>query len=214
IAVLRLPGVALPTAERDGNVLVGSIVLAIGRAGELSATTGVVSAVGGPWQAGQGRRIERLIATDAPMFPGFSGGPLIDASGHVIGLLSSHLGRGQTLAVPAADVDSIVSSLTQGGRVPRGFLGVAAQSVELPAVSGQSRRRGLLLIGVDDGGPAAEAGLTVGDIVLEVNGASVTSMDDLRPILGPGSAGQQIRAGILRGGSPRDLTIVIGERAA
>jgi len=187
---------------------VGALALALGRAGELSATTGVVSAYGGPWRTGRRRQVERLISTDAPMFPGFSGGPLVDASGRVLGILSSHLGRGQALAVPADEVERIIGSIGQHGRVRRGFLGIGAQPVTLP----NGGERGLLLIGIEESGPADSAGLMIGDILLEIDGRPVSELDDLRATLDGDAVGSTRNVALLRGGQRTEISVTIGEQ--
>lgn len=222
IALLKVADADLqltPATRADADsARVGVFALALGRAGQLSATSGVVSAIAGPWQAGRGRRFERLIATDAAMFPGFSGGPLIDASGRVLGLLSSHLGRGQTLAVPAAEVERIATTLQTHGKVRRGYLGVGAQQAQLPAslkqAHGIEQDLGLLLVSVDESGPAGQAGLTIGDIILTIGGRPVQGLDDLRGAIGAETVGSPVTARVLRGGEPREVTITVGEHGS
>ena len=220
LAALKVEESGLTPAQRvpGEEVRVGGLVLALGRAGTLSATVGIVSAIDGPWEGGRGRRFARLIGADAPMLPGFSGGPLVDARGRVVGVLSSHLGRGQTIAVPADDVDRIAGSLQSHGRVRRGYLGVGAQPVALSGAlkeaQGLSQESGLLLVTVEDDGPAAKSGLILGDILVSVGGQPVQSLDDLRQNLGPDRVGQATPARILRGGQAQDVTITIGEQPA
>jgi S1-C subfamily serine protease len=221
LAVLRVEGAALAPATRAGleDAKVGALVLALGRAGELAATIGIVSAVGGPWGgthdsgSGRNRRFASLLSSDAPMFPGFSGGPLVDASGRVLGLLSSHLGRGQTLAIPNDEVDKIVTALSTHGRVSRGYLGVGAQTVALPAALKASvgQEHGLLLVTVEEEGPAAQAGLTVGDIIVQIAGQPVQGLDDLRGSLTPDRVGQAVTVRVLRGGNPQEIAVTPGE---
>ena len=215
LAVLKVEGATLPPATRAPHeaVQVGALVLALGRAGELAATIGIVSALGGPWEGGRGRRFARLISSDAPMFPGFSGGPLVDASGRTIGLLSSHLGRGMTLAIPHEEVERIAATLGKHGKVARGYLGIGAQPVALPAALRASvgQEQGLLLVTVEDDGPAARAGLTIGDIIVGLGGQSTQSLDDLRAGLATEQVGQALAIRILRGGQPITLTVTPGE---
>jgi S1-C subfamily serine protease len=219
LAVLKVEGGGLTPAiwVRRDEVAVGALALALGRATELAATNGVVSAVGGSWERNEGRRpFERLIATDAPLFPGFSGGPLIDPAGRVLGLLSSHLGRHQSLAIPYEEVERVVTALQTHGRVRNGYLGIGAQPVELPAAlrqtHGLTQERGLLLVTVDDSGPAGKAGITIGDIVLSLGGEPVQGLDNLRSRLGPDTVGKPIAVRLLRGGQPREFTVTVGER--
>jgi S1-C subfamily serine protease len=232
IALLNVADTQLTPATRAEveQARVGVFALALGRAGQLAATSGVVSALAGPGHGGhggrggngghggRGRRFERLIATDATMFPGFSGGPLIDASGRVLGMLSSHLGRGQTLAIPAADVERIATALQAHGKVRRGYLGVGAQQAQLPAslkqAHGIEQELGLLLVSVDEAGPAGQAGLTIGDIILTIGGQPVQGLDDLRGAIGAETVGTPVTARVLRGGEPRDVTITVGEQGS
>ncbi|MGN6697421.1 MAG: S1C family serine protease [Thermomicrobiales bacterium] len=218
LAVLKVEGAALTAATHatEAQTKVGGLVLALGRAGELSATLGVVSAFGGPWEGGRGRRFTRLISSDAPMFPGYSGGPLIDASGRVLGLLSSHLGRGMTLAIPSDEVDHLVAAIGTHGRVRRGYLGVGAQPVALPSAlkAATNQEHGLLLVTVEDDGPAARGGLTIGDIIVGINGQPVQGLDDLRGALGTEQVGQALTVRVLRGGQAQDRTITPGEQPA
>jgi S1-C subfamily serine protease len=220
LAVLKVAGGGLIPAAwaHQTEVAVGALALALGRARELAATNGVISAVGGAWERGEGRRaFERLIATDAPLFPGFSGGPLVDTSGRVLGLLSSHLGRGQSLAIPYEELERIVTSLQTHGRVRSGYLGIGAQAVELPAAlrrsHGLTQERALLLVTVDETGPAGQAGITIGDIVLSLGGQPVQGLDDLRARLSPDTVGQPLTARLLRGGEPLDVSVTVGERS-
>jgi S1-C subfamily serine protease len=218
VAILRVEGAALTAAPRAGatDVKVGALALALGRAGDLTATIGIVSALGGPWEGGRGRRFTQLISTDAPMFPGFSGGPLVDAGGRTLGLLSSHLGRGVTLAIPTPELDNIVAALQTHGRMRRGYLGIGAQPVALPAAlkaaQGLTQEHGLLLVTVEDDGPAAKAGLTIGDILIGIAGRPVQGLDDLRGQLGPDRVGQPASMRILRGGQAQDMTVTVGEQ--
>jgi len=215
LAVLKVEGAALTPAPRapQDAVKVGALVLALGRAGELAATIGIVSALGGPWEGGRGRRFAKLISSDAAMFPGFSGGPLVDASGRVVGLLSSHLGRGMTLAIPNEEVERIATTLGTHGKVARGYLGVGAQPVALPGALKASvgQDQGLLLVTVEDDGPAAQGGLTVGDIIVALAGTPTQSLDDLRAGLATQQVGQAIPVRILRGGQPTELSVTPGE---
>jgi S1-C subfamily serine protease len=214
LAALRVEG-TLPAAPPAGEPLIGSFAFAIGRAAGLSATSGVISAV----SQGRGRRRStRFISTDAPMFPGFSGGPLIDATGQFVGLLSSHLGRGTTLALPVDEVQRSIAALATHGRIRQGYLGIAGQPVTLPShlasVSGTIREGGLLLIGVDDGGPAAQGGLSLGDIILTIAGRPVGDLEDIRGLLGPDAIGDTVEVTLLRGGQPQVLHVTIGEQPA
>jgi S1-C subfamily serine protease len=219
LAVLRVAGHSLAPAELvpAGEARVGHIVLAVGRpaAGDPMASLGVISAIGGPWRTMRGSHVDGYIRTDTTFFPGFSGGPLIDAMGRVVGVNSSRLGRGAGMTIPAAATAKVVDALVKQGRILHGWLGVASQPARLPAslaakLDGQES--GLLLVMVEAGSPAEQAGLMMGDILVAMAGSPVADTDDLQAQLGPESVGQQRELKVLRGGNPIPLTITVGER--
>jgi serine protease DegQ len=209
---------ALPAAQTLGEAQVGQIVLALGRPGEdgIQASLGVVGAVGGPLRSGRGM-LERFIRTDAIPYPGFSGGPLVDGDGRILGINTSGFAPGASLAIPAGYAWQIAQSLRQYGRIRRGYLGVRSQAVELPpgAEEWLARRQetGLLLVGVERGQPADQSGLMVGDILVGLNGRPVTDHDTLLEILASDSAGQTLPAELLRGGKLDRQAVRIGERS-
>jgi len=206
LAVLRIEGDLTP-AEQAPAAKVGQVVLAVGRPEpSLMASFGVVSAVGGPWQTATGVQVDGFIRSDTTFYPGFSGGPLVDALGRVLGLNSSRLGRGSGLTIPANSVDRVVQALAQHGRVRRGYLGITTQPVTAAAASG------LLVVGVEAGSPADQGGLLVGDIITGVGEAAVDSSTDLRRHLGPDAIGKAVTVRVTRGGEARALAVTIGER--
>lgn len=208
LAVLRVES-DLPPAEQAPAARVGQVVLAVGRPEpSLMASFGVVSAVGGPWQTATGVQVDGFIRSDTTFYPGFSGGPLVDALGRVVGLNSSRLGRGSGLTVPATTVDRIVQALAQHGRVRRGYLGITTQPVTAAAAAG------LLVVGVEAGCPADRGGILVGDIITGIGEVAIDSSTDLRRHLGPDAIGKDVTVRVVRGGEARALTVTIGERAA
>ncbi len=219
LSVLRLDrAVNLPVAQALGEAQVGQIVLALGRPEKdgIQASLGVVGAVGGPLRTGRGGMLERFIRTDAIPYPGFSGGPLVDGDGKIVGINTSGFAPGASLAIPAAHAWRIGQSLTQFGRIRRGYLGVRSQAVELPAdaenVLGRPQLTGLLLVGVERGQPAEQSGLMVGDILVGLDGKPVADHDTLLDILSADLAGQTMQAELLRGGKLTRQDVRIGER--
>lgn len=220
LAVLKVERPGLTPAEMapDGSARVGSIVLAVGRPtpeGPM-ASFGVVGSVGGAWRTFRGAEVEGYLRSDTTFFPGFSGGPLVDAEGRVIGLNSSRLGRGAGLTVPAVALTRIVADLLAGGKVRRAYLGISSQGAHLPAglaATLHGQESGLLIVSVEPGSPADQAGLLIGDILVAFAGSNVTDTDDLQASLGAGRIGQPAPARILRGGEVKDLSITLGERA-
>ncbi len=220
LAVLRVQVGERPAAElaEASSVKVGNLVLALGRPGEGGpmASFGIVSAVTGPWRTRRGGVLERLIQADVTLYPGFSGGPLVDAAGRVVGLNTSRLDRGVSVAIPSDTVQGVVQAILTQGRVKRGYLGVSTQPVPLPAGLAQSAGlapgSGLLIVGVEPGGPADQAGLMLGDLLIALAGQRVQDAEDLQGLLGPERVGAPTQVRILRGGQLRELTVTIGER--
>jgi S1-C subfamily serine protease len=219
LAVLRLEraaAVAAQAAERPARI--GQIVLALGRpdAGGIQASLGVVSALGGPVRTGRGGLLEQYIRTDAIPYPGFSGGPLVDGEGRVVGINTSGLSRGASLTIPAELAWKVADTLKQHGRIRRGFLGVRSQPVEVSASQqaalGREQSTGLLLVGVERGSPADAGGLLVGDIIVAIHSQPVSDPDELLALLTGEVVGKPTPVQVLRGGQPATITVTIGER--
>jgi serine protease DegQ len=206
LALLRVavPGPPLELGD-GGGLRVGALALALARDddGDLAASMGVISAVGGAWRTWQGGEIDRFVRPDLALYPRFSGSPLLDAAGRALGLNTGGLSRRQTLTVPATTIRRIVEALlARGGRIPRGYLGVALQAVH----------GGAIVLGVEPGSPAAAGGLIVGDIITALGGEPVADAAGVHAQLGSGSAGRELAVDVLRGGVPRQLRVTVGER--
>lgn len=220
IAILKVEGTSLPAAqvEDSASLKVGHIVIAVARPGEhgLSASWGAVSAVGGPWRTWAGGQVDRLIRPDLTMYPGFSGGPLVNAAGNVAGINTSGLSRNMTLTIPTSTVNRVVDALLSGGRIARGYLGIAMQPVQLPeSLTGPanlSSNRGLIVVSVEPGGPAEKGGVIVGDVLVALNGTPVSDTQAVQSLLDPDQVGKAITARIIRGGAPTELSLTVGER--
>lgn len=180
------------------------------------ATLGVIGAVSGPWRTWRGGTIDHAIRSDATLYPGFSGGPLIDTEGRLIGMNTSFLSRGLSVTLPAAMVERVVEALVSKGKVTRGYLGIATQPVALPQALrsqlGLTQESGLLIVGVEPDSPAERGGLLFGDIVIAFGGQPTTDPQSLQALLGPGSAGTQQPVRVVRGGAIADTTVTVGER--
>lgn len=219
VALLRVEGASLRPIEQGPEPRVGHLALIVARPGEGPATSiGVVSAIGGPARTRRGGRLEGFIRTDATYYPGFSGGPLVDTSGRMIGLATSHFGggAGAGLAISLATVRRVAESLRSHGRVRRGFLGIGSQPVAIPdplrQKLGLEQETGLLVVGVESGGPAEQGGILIGDLLVALGGRPVRDTADLQDQLGPDLVGQATPVRVIRGGESRELTIAIGER--
>lgn len=216
LAVLRVDGDSFVTAERSDDLQVGHLVLALGRPGQtVQATLGIVSALGTEsWRTPMGGEVDRYLQTDVVMYPGFSGGPLVDTQGRLLALNSSALVRGVSVAVPAATVSRIVDSLVEHGHVKRGYLGISTQPARLPAtmVEELSQETGLLIVAVESDSPADRGGLVLGDAIVTVDGRPVRHHDDLLSLLSGERVGRKTPVRILRGGQLQMISVTIGER--
>ncbi len=220
IAVFRLPDDSIASAEigDPAHVKAGHLVIAIGRAGggDVTASYGLVNRVSGPWQTWLGGQVDRLIRLDGGLYDGLSGGPVADSSGTVIGIATSALSRSHGIVVPASTVSRVVDALLAKGHVSRAYLGIAAQSVPLPGAGDAASndetapRNGLLITGLAPDGPAAKAGLMIGDIVVDVAGRPAGELHELRASLAD-RVGERVRIGVRRGGAPAEVTLIVGE---
>lgn len=215
LALLKTDASGLtPLTEGNKQELgVGNLVLALGRPGRtVQATLGIVSALGDGWRTQLGGQIDRYLQTDVVMYPGFSGGPLVDAAGQLIGLNTSALGRGVSLTIPTPTLARVADALQAHGRVQRGYLGVSTQRVHLPdnLKAELNQKRGLLVVSVENDSPAAQAGLTLGDTLVTFAGSPVQSHDDLLALLAGDVVGTAVSARFVRGGQVHttDITVV------
>ncbi len=220
LALLKVEASDLTVAPRaEAPTRIGHFVLAVGRPGPSGpmASFGVVSVVGGAWRTGRGGSVDGFIRADVAMLPGFSGGPLVDARGNVVGLNSSTLGRGGGLTVPVAAIEAVVTSLHAHGKVRHGFLGLGAQAVRLPAALIEAhalgRDQGLLVVAVEPDGPAERDGVMIGDIIIALDGDPVIEVEELQDKLRGDRVGQPLPVRVIRAGVPHELRVTVGERS-
>lgn len=216
IALLRVTGGGLsPAVFRDiAGVAVGNLALALGRPGRtVRASLRAIGVLGTSVRTPHGGKLDHFVESDRQIPRGFAGGPLIDADGAVIGMNTRTLLRGEDIAVPTATIRRVVAELIVHGGVRRGYLGVGAYPAQLPPPLAQliGRDRGALVAGIDDGGPAAVAGVLVGDIIVELAGAPITDPDSLRLALGD-RPGETVELTVLRGGARQTLSVTLGSR--
>jgi S1-C subfamily serine protease len=214
IAVLRIEGAsglpALVRQEDADKVKAGMLAVALGNPGNsgLLATLGLVAR---KFETETDGNPEYILNTDAVLYPGFSGGPLVDVSGRMIGLLNRMYGHGLGVALGTPLVARVVETLLAHGKIPRGYLGVRTQLVSLPdnlrAGVGIAQEKGLLVAAVEPGSPADTAGILLGDTLLKVGSEAVEDVSDLRRHL---RAGQSVTLSVLRGGSLTELTATVG----
>jgi S1-C subfamily serine protease len=218
LAVLRLPEKVLTPAKTSDSVKVGQLVLALGRPNDagVQASWGIVTNISGPTRTFRGGMLDEYIQSETTPYPGFSGGPLINTDGEVIGLNTSGLTRGSSLTIPVKVSWRVGEALAAHGTVKRGYLGVRTQPVEIPDSGRQALNReqsqGLLVLWLEDGGPAERGGLFVGDILVAISGQAVGDADDLFSALSSDTVGKSIAIEVLRGGRPETVTVTVGER--
>lgn len=219
LAVLKLERAVGAVAESTTTpARLGQIALALGRPSPdgIEASLGTVSAIGGPVRTGRGGMLERYLRTDSISYPGFSGGPLVAADGTILGLNTSGLGNGAAITVPADIAWRIADTLVKHGRIKRGYLGIRSQTVDIPEASQKALQRaqaaGLLIVGIENGSPAAKGGLIIGDILVGVAGEPVLHHDELFARLNGEVVGKSTPIDILRGGQPQTLNVLIGEK--
>jgi S1-C subfamily serine protease len=220
VAVLRIQGNSIaglqpPTWIGAENLKVGHLALTLGRpTNSVMATLGIVSALQKDWRTPAGGQFDYYLQTDALMYPGFSGGPAVDAAGRFIGMNTSAVLRGITLTVPADTLRRVVEALLAHGHVRRGYLGVSAQAVRLPAglATQLDQETGLLLGSVEADSPAERGGLFMGDTVVALDGQPVQHLDDLLSLLTGDRVGQAVPVRIVRGGQVSDVRVVVGEQ--
>lgn len=215
LAVLRAEATGLEPAKRSEELAVGHLVLALGRPGRtVQATLGIISALGDSWRTPMGGQIDRYLQTDVVMYPGFSGGPLVSSSGVVLGLNSSGLARGVSLAVPVATLESTAETLLAHGRMRRGYLGVSTQSARLPGAVKEklNQETGLLIVNVEPDSPADKGGLVLGDTIVGLDGSAVRHHDDLLALLAGDRVDKKVPVSIVRGGEVMSVNVKIGVR--
>ena len=218
LALLRLVEKALTPAKTSSDIKVGQLVLALGRPNNegMQASWGIVTAISGPTRTFRGGLLDEYIQTETTPYPGFSGGPLVNTEGEVLGLNTSGLTRGSSLTIPVKGAWRIADALAKHGSVRRGYLGVRTQPVDVPESARTALKReqahGLLVMWLEEGGPAEKSGLFVGDILVALSGQPVGDPDDLFSALNSDTVGKSIAVEVLRGGRPETVSVTVGER--
>jgi len=223
LAVLRVEDQALgidPAATTGHEELaVGHLTFAVGRIHRergVTASFGIISALGDKWRTWRGGEIDRLIQPDVSIFIGFSGGALIDVEGRVIGINTTGLARGAGLTIPASTVNHVVDTLLEHGRIARPYLGVSLQPVGLPAELRSNlnlpNESALLVLSVEAEAPAGRGGMTLGDVLVTLDGASVADTYDVQTVLSRSKIGETVSATVLRGGVKHEITLTLAER--
>ena len=221
LAILRIPddgGLPLAPFADGGTLKLGHVVLALGRSrgSNLVASAGIVGGLGGEWEPRRGGRLDQHIRLALELYPGFSGGPLVNAQGRVVGINTRGLARGRAVTIPLATVKRVVNELIEKGHIVRPYLGLAMQPVAVPeSLKGKlaaSVNSALLVVHVEPAGPADKAGVLLGDLVTELRGTPIEDTGDIQQLLGSSKVGDTVQATVLRGGTPVKMSIPLGDR--
>jgi S1-C subfamily serine protease len=217
IAMLRLAApIAVPSIAA-GEAHTGAAALAVGAdgTGGASARLGIVNLAGAEWHSSRGGLIDRRIVLDVRLARREEGGPVFDATGGCIGM-STFGPRGQVIAIPTATIERIVPQLAKDGRIARGWLGVALQAVAVPDALRETadQSSGLMVMSIVEGGPAAQAGIVAGDIILSVDGTSTHRWRNIARLFGAGSIGRKTELRLIRSGEVITVQTTIAERQA
>ena len=221
IAVLRIEeGSSSALQFGDSTSLrLGHLVLALGRTrrGDLVASSGIIGGISGEWRNRRGGQLDQHIRLDLALYPGFSGGPLLNATGAVVGINTRGLAHGRAVTVPVATVNRVVEELLEKGHIARPYLGIAMQPVEVPenmrSKLPPQTRVGLLVMQVENVGPAEKAGVLLGDVLFEVGGEAVEHVDAIQDSLATAKIGDVLQIRVIRAGEIKPLSITLGERA-
>ncbi len=220
IAILKVEGLGSPTAQvgETEAAKIGELALVLGRSPDSgpNASLGIISALSGPWRTWRGGRLDNYIRLDATLFPNSSGGAVVDCRGRLLGIATSGLSRIAGLAIPASSVNRVMDALLEKGRVPRAYLGIGVQPVLIPDAFrtklSVTNKRGVMVVSIEPGGPADQAGILLGDIFTSLGSTNLEQIEDLQSSLDSGAIGKPIKAKFIRAGDIREVAITIGER--
>ena len=202
----------------DATLKAGQLVLAVGRTADTGpiASFGIVSGVSGEWKSWRSDKLNPFVRLDVSVYPTSSGGAAVDASGNVIGLVSTGLSRTSVLAVTRTTIDRVAQKLSEKGYVSHGFLGITIQPVALPRDVKEKLQldqdTGIMLLGLDPDGPGAAGGLMMGDVLLSAAGEALKDPETLAEVLDGTMVGDTLSIRVLRGGAVQELQVRVGER--
>ena len=214
LVLLRAPELKTPPLALGPRPVVGNLAFAIGRSmsNGLTAGAGIVSIIGGPLRTGPRRQLEEVIRISAQLHEGFAGGAVIGADGALLGVATAAAIRGLPVVIPASIAWDAARGIVERGTAHRGYLGIAAQPVRVPERQRTGGGEALLVVGVRDGSPAADAGLLVGDLLLALDDVTLSSPDELIDLLVGDRVGRVLTLRVLRGGAPIDVSVTPTER--
>ena len=221
IAVIRIEerSSSAPQLGDSTSLRLGHLVLALGRTrrGDLVASSGIIGGISGEWRNRRGGQLDQQIRLDLALYPGFSGGPLLNARGEVVGINTRGLAHGRAVTVPVATVNRVVEELLEKGHIARPHLGIAMQPVEVPdnmrSKLPAETRVGLLVMHVENDGPAEKAGVLLGDVLFEVGGGTVEHVGAIQDSLAAAKIGDVLQVRVIRAGEIKPVSVTLGERS-
>jgi S1-C subfamily serine protease len=220
ISVLKLDQeIKAPPAQFGDpkSLSVGQLAVAVARTrrGNIVASAGIISGLMGEWKVAR-TRIDQFIRPDLNLYPGFSGGTLLDGAGTMLGLNTSGLLRGKPITIPSSTLLKVAEEIASTGHVARPYVGLVMQPVQIPESlqkkTGVNTGAGLLVMHVESAGPADAAGVLLGDVLLDMDGRAFSDVDDVSEVLGQKGAGQEVQTSLIRGGQRLQLGIRVGNR--
>jgi len=222
LAVLKLEEESgtVPQFGDPSSLKLASFVIALGRTrgASLVASAGIIGGLSGEYRTWRGGKIDQNIRLDLALYPGFSGGPLASVEGKILAVNTNGLGRGRAVAIPVSTVNRTVDELLQKGHIARPYLGIAMQPVSLPETLRSKLKAassgGLMVLHVEPSSPAEKAGIVLGDVIVELQGKPALDTDNIRDLLASAKIGDAVKATLVRGGSPVDVSLKLEERPA
>lgn len=200
-------------AVRPGHFVVA---IARGTDGSLSASAGIVARSGGAWRTWRGGSVDQLIQLDGGLWAGFSGGPVVDARGGVLGIGTTALSRGRAVVIPGSVLKRVSAQLLARGHISHAYIGAAVQPVEVPealrAQLGTANTHGLIVISTVPQGPADAAGIALGDTLLTLDGKPLADVDDLKAALAADCIGKPVAVSLIRAKQLVNVEVIVGER--
>ncbi len=216
LTAVRVDGLGLlPLAPAD-EPKPGHLAVAVGRtwSGGVMAAFAPIAVVGGPLRTGRRSSVDRVIRIQHAPHGALNGGALLDASGRVLGIITSMAIRGTTVVIPASLAWAAATKVTTDGGTKQGFLGVSSMAVPIPERqrAGRSQAFGLLISQISPHSPADTAGLMVGDVLVAFDGQPIEEADELVTRLRGSGVGRAVPITVLRGATAVDVSVTIGER--
>jgi len=220
LAVLGIEADSLTPAQSGNSVVTraGEVVLSVGRSrlGDISASCGIIARTGSAWRTWRGGAIDQLIRPDIRLYVGQSGSALVNEQRQVLGINSPALARQAVITIPALTIDRVVDAIVELGHVPHPFLGLAMQPIPVPEPAREilpaDAEEVLLVTHIERKGPAALAGVMVGDVIMAFNKKPVPGMREILHLLRASRIGDPISLTVFRGGTKVDLTVSVADR--